>query len=155
LTLGGYDASRFASNEVTFAMYEDVARRFIVNLDSIVDSSNTGLQDTAISVYIDSTIPFMYLPVDICKAFEVTYGLIWNATSQIYMFNNTTRTENTNLTFSISNTANQKVNITLPFSAFNLTASYPLVTSSTSYFPLRPAMNQTQYTLGRVFLQEA
>jgi len=47
------------------------------------------------------------------------------------------------------------VNITLPYAAFDLTASAPLVNSTTRYYPLKRAANSTQYLLGRTFLQEA
>lgn len=46
-------------------------------------------------------------------------------------------------------------NVTLPYAAFDLTAEYPLVSNSSRYFPLQRAANDTQYTLGRTFLQEA
>jgi hypothetical protein len=46
-------------------------------------------------------------------------------------------------------------NVTLPYAAFDLTAEYPLVSNSSLYFPLQRVANDTQYTLGRTFLQEA
>jgi hypothetical protein len=49
----------------------------------------------------------------------------------------------------------QTVSITLPYSAFDLMVEYPIVANPTYYFPLRKAENETQYTLGRTFLQEA
>jgi len=45
--------------------------------------------------------------------------------------------------------------IQLPYAAFDLVASHPLVESSSRYFPLKRASNTRQYTLGRTFLQEA
>lgn len=47
--------------------------------------------------------------------------------------------------------------VTLPNTAFDLNASSPLVPGNTSsyYFPLRKADNETQYGLGQAFLQEA
>jgi hypothetical protein len=47
------------------------------------------------------------------------------------------------------------VDIVLPYAAFDLEASYPLVRHPTRYFPLKRAANDSQYTLGRAFLQEA
>jgi len=43
----------------------------------------------------------------------------------------------------------------LPYAAFDLVADYPLVIDSSRYFPLMRAANESQYTLGRTFLQEA
>ena len=47
------------------------------------------------------------------------------------------------------------MDITFPYSAFQLTAAYPLVDTDTKYFPLKRADNESQYTLGRTFFQEA
>jgi len=47
------------------------------------------------------------------------------------------------------------VRIVLPYAAFDLKAEYPLVQNTSYYFPLKHAANETQYTLGRTFLQEA
>lgn len=43
----------------------------------------------------------------------------------------------------------------LPYGAFDLQASHPIYPNATNYFPLRRADNESQYTLGRVLLQEA
>ena len=47
------------------------------------------------------------------------------------------------------------VDIVLPYASFDLTMQPPLAVARTSYFPIRRAANETQYTLGRAFLQEA
>lgn len=64
---------------------------------------------------------------------------------------------NVNFTFQIGNslTGGPTVNIVLPYASFDLLASYPMVLNATRYFPLQIATNETQYTLGRTFLQEA
>lgn len=115
-----------------------------------------------LSMYIDSTISYIYLPVDICAKFEYAFGLVWDATSEIYTVNDTTHASltstNPSITFTLANTAGQTLDIVLPYSAFDLTATFPVIangTNSTNYFPLKRAANDTQYTLGRVFLQEA
>ena len=46
-------------------------------------------------------------------------------------------------------------NVEFPSAAFDLEASYPIYENTTKYFPIRRAANNTQYTLGRTFLQEA
>jgi hypothetical protein len=136
-------------------MYEDVARRFIVNLASInITGSNTSILSTSIPVYIDSTIPYLYLPLDVCNSFEEAFDLVWNSTDELYFFNNPS-SAGTNLTFTLSANAGDTVNIYLPFDALNLTASAPLLDSSRHYLPLKRAANDTQYASGRTFLQEA
>jgi len=163
LTLGGYDSSRFLSNEVSFPFYEDVARRLVVDLSSITATSLSGpvkevpLMSEAIPVFIDSTIPYIYLPITACQQFEKAFGLQYNTTTELYTINNTAEDIliNPNITFALSNDASQIVSITLPYAAFNLTATFPVVEDSINYFPLKRAVNESQYTLGRVFFQEA
>lgn len=64
---------------------------------------------------------------------------------------------NPTVIFRIGNTISggEVVNIELPYLAFDLQASSPIYPSSKNYFPIRRANNDTQYTLGRTFLQEA
>jgi len=44
--------------------------------------------------------------------------------------------------------------IQIPYAAFDLEAGQPIFTNTTGYFPLRRAANESQYILGRAFLQE-
>lgn len=64
---------------------------------------------------------------------------------------------NPNITFQIGDTTTggPTVDIVLPYASFDLLASYPMVLNATRYFPLQRATNESQYTLGRAFLQEA
>ncbi len=110
--------------------------------------------------FLDSTVPYIYLPAAACKLFENAFGIVWNDTAQLYLVNTTQhillQTQNPSVTFTLgSNSTSSKVNITLPYAAFDLTASYPLVNGTERYFPLKRADNDTQYTLGRAFFQEA
>ena len=167
LTLGGYDASRISSKNVTFPMYQDVSRRFIVDLTTItyiptgvstITTSITLMSET-ISIFIDSTIPYIYLPANICDRFATAFGLQYNDTTEIYTINDTMHTSlqqmNPNITFTLANSAGQTHDIVFPYGAFNMNASFPVVNDTTAYFPLKRAANDTQYTLGRTFLQEA
>jgi hypothetical protein len=170
LTLGGYDTSRFGSKNLTFPMYEDVARRFIVELQAITYlptgvstvTTPTTLMSEKLSMYIDSTTSYIYLPTNICEHFELAFGIQWDNVSEIYTINDTMhsllRSTRPNITFSLSNTAGEILEFTLPYMSFDLSASIPVLpngTNATTYFPLKRADNDTQYTLGRVFLQEA
>lgn len=47
------------------------------------------------------------------------------------------------------------INIDLPHSTFDLQAGYPIFANSTNYFLIRRAANESQYVIGRAFLQEA
>jgi hypothetical protein len=113
-----------------------------------------------ISVYFDSTIPYIYLPSHICTKFETAFGLNWDNAIEVYLINDTMHTSlqslNPNITFTLSGTSGQALDIVLPYKTFDLTASFPVIQNGTvNYFPLKRAANNTQYTLGRTFLQEA
>jgi hypothetical protein len=91
--------------------------------------------------------------------FENAFGLIWDNGTELYLVNdslhNALLLQNSSVAFTLGNLSGEKVNITLPYSAFDLTASSPLVPNTTHYFPLKRAANSSQYTLGRTFFQEA
>ncbi|KAK5241174.1 hypothetical protein LTR16_009673, partial [Cryomyces antarcticus] len=169
LTLGGYDASRFVSNNLTITFAPNNERDLVVAIQSITtdkssSGSNTLLPSSApIFAYIDSTVPQIWLPRSVCQAFEAAFGLIYDNATDLYLVNNTlhqslvTRNASVKFTLGASLNGGQTVDITLPYAAFDLQASPPYrgLANSTAYFPLRRAANDTQYTLGRTFLQEA
>ncbi|PSK35909.1 Rhizopuspepsin-1 [Elsinoe australis] len=166
LTLGGYDASRFVPTNVTFPLYPDASRDLLVNVQSVelrADDSSLATYSTPFSAFIDSTIPFLYLPLDACALFERTFGLTWNSTLERYLVNGSLHDrfvrENPSVTITLgpSATGGPTTVITLPYGAFDLNISYPItaIGDTQYYFPLRRGANDTQYTLGRTFLQEA
>lgn len=170
LTLGGYDASRFVAtrffaNPVTFPFNQVDARALTVTMQEITFEAGgrgTLLLDSNVSLVavIDSMTPYIYLPRDVCQNFERAFGLTWNDSVQAYLVNETLHSklqaQNANVTFSLGAPMHSEpVNISLPYAAFDLVASYPLLTNRSRYFPLMRADNESQYTLGRTFLQEA
>ena len=164
LTFGGYDTSKFVPNNVSFQFNSIDLRDLTVNLNSIDMVTGIGdrrvLSNNSLPMFLDSTIPYIYLPLDVCLQFESAFGLTWNNTVQAYLVNDTLHAkleeQNANVTFSLGNgQPNAIVNITLPYAAFDLNASYPLINNPSRYFPLVRATNETQYTLGRTFFQEA
>ncbi|KAI7577072.1 acid protease, partial [Hortaea werneckii] len=170
LTLGGYDTSRFVENDVQFSFAPDNDRDTVVAIQSIstpsqVESSPTGteLLPAPIYAFVDSTIAEIWLPIDSCRIFEQEFGLVYDNATDLYLVNSTLHqslTErNPNVTFAIASALDggDRVEITLPYGAFDLTAMNPYqgVQNTSNYFPLRRAANDTQYTLGRTFLQEA
>lgn len=161
LTLGGFDSSRLLTNNVTFAFNQVDDRDLTVEIDKIVmtnGNTSVNLLNNSIAAYVDSTIPYLYLPLDVCQQFESSFGILWDNDVQAYLVNDTLhgslRAQNATVTFTIGN-ATQSVDIAMPYAAFDLIAEYPLVTNTTRYFPLARAKNESQYTLGRAFLQEA
>lgn len=180
LTLGGYDANRFVPHNVTFNLNPDNNPQASINT-IFVESSATGNNFTTprqllqpsdrVSVIIDSSTPYLWLPAAVCDRFAQTLGLSYNDTLDLYTYDQNATQHDTlansqlSFTFSLSDVSSSPamVNITLPFQAFDLQLTYPAIPNSTygnpdatkNYFPLRRATDESQYTIGRAFLQEA
>lgn len=168
LTLGGRDTLKFDGGHVAeFQLGSDSSRDLLVTLSGIDVSdvkSSVSAPTFPITVLIDSTVTSIYLPDSVCSYFETVFGLTWDNATSLYLLNSTQHdalvARNASITFSLESTTTS-VNITLPYAAFDLTASYPLLgtqanASLTShYFPLQRGRNESEYTLGRTFLQEA
>lgn len=110
--------------------------------------------------FIDSTVPYLYLPTEACKAFESTLDLVYDKQNNIYFVDDARHQRLLNarpqFTFRLANSqlSEPSIDITLPYASFDLLMKPPLQPNVTRYFPLRRgAINQI--TLGRVFLQEA
>ena len=164
LTLGGYDTTRFIENDVTFPFGPDTSRDLIVPIQSITSTTpaSSHLLSDVIYAYIDSLVPHIWLPLEVCKAFEQAFGLTYNDTAELYLVNDTLHdtlsSQNPNVTFTLGvsgSTKNNTVDIVMHYGSFDLMADYPTVNDATRYFPLRRAHNESQYTLGRAFLQDA
>ena len=163
LTLGGYDASRFVPNNFSFPFGPQDIRRLSVGISSITyddrSKQRTLLADDIIAL-VDSTIPWLYLPLEVCESFEAAFGLQYDDINAVYLVNDTLHSrlqdENATVTFTLSSPRQPgSVDIALPYAAFDLIAEYPLAENQTRYFPLARATNESQYTLGRTFFQEA
>ncbi|KAI9781792.1 MAG: hypothetical protein M1816_002182 [Peltula sp. TS41687] len=162
LTLGGFDSTRFAPNNVSFPFGADISKDLLVGIQSITfDAGSSPLLSKGIFAFIDSLVPHIWLPLEVCEAFEKAFGLVWNETSKLYLLTEDRHNRlvdlNPNVTFKLgpSLTDGATVDIVMPYGSFDLTARSPLVRNSTRYFPLKRAENDTQYTLGRAFLQQA
>lgn len=167
LTLGGFDSSRFTPNDLTIPFADETSRELMVGIQSISsldqDGTISNLLPTGIMSLVDSTVPQIWLPIEACEAFERAFGLTFDETTELYLVNSSLRSQlqdqNASVTFTLGATANGGLttNITLPYDSFDLliTPPTPNVDNSSRYFPLRRAANESQYTLGRTFLQEA
>ena len=167
LILGGYDDSRFVPNDVSFTFNTTDPRGLMVNIGEMFLTTNDftttlSTNNESLPAFIDSTSPYIILPLNVCEQFEETFGLSWNESVQAYLVNDTLHdtltNQDTSVAFNIGNPSTvpgQGFNISLPYSAFNLTASAPLLNTAGRYFPLIRAANDSQITLGRTFLQEA
>lgn len=165
LTFGGSDLSRYTPSNVSFALAPDVERDLVVGLQSIsvtiTNSTTYTLLPSPILTFIDSTIPYIYLPKEACEKFEANLGLTYNEDDNLYLVDDNLhqqlRAMNPTFKFQIGNdkTSQSTVEIVLPYDSFDLTAKYPFFPNDTQYFPIRRASNESEYTLGRTFLQEA
>ncbi|KAL8901256.1 MAG: hypothetical protein Q9207_005288 [Kuettlingeria erythrocarpa] len=164
LTFGGSDTSKYVPSNVSFTLAPDVARDLVVGIQSITSTYGNGsvssLLPSPTLAFIDSTVPYIYLPEDACKTFESELGLVYNKEKNIYFVDDalhqTLLTLKPSFTFRLGNDKLSKptVEITLPYASFDLAMKPPLRPNTTSYFPLRRGADD-QITLGRAFLQEA
>lgn len=167
LILGGYDTSRFEPNDVSFPIDESSQGNLTAYIADIIlttDGNTTALQapNNSIAVSIDSSTPFIWLPLYACQQFEKAFGITWNSDASAYLVNDSLHTalqnHDTSVVFSLANSSSAtgpNLNITLPYAAFDLIAEPPLSPNASRYFPLMRAANETQFTFGRTFLQEA
>jgi hypothetical protein len=131
-----------------------------------IDATNTPqgvvtLSNSPTYVTIDSTVPHLWLPEQTCDEFAKVFGLQFDPHTQLYLVNTTVHDRlkqlNPSINFQLgtSRDPTSVVNIKLPYGAFDLEASHPIYPNATNYFPIRRAANESQFTLGRAFLQEA
>lgn len=183
LTFGGYDANRFTPHDISFELDPNLDPVVALNGISVTASPLPGANSTGWSgssqillgpsdtaLYtIDSSTPYLWLPETVCLRFEKALGLTYDSNIRLYTFSNdSTQPEtlaNWNLTFNFIIAdlpgSSKVVSLTLPYAAFDLELTYPFpglnndqFSPAIKYFPLRKADNDTQYTLGRAFLQE-
>ena len=150
------------------SMAPDISRDLVVGLHSVT-STNTNqsitqqatLLSTPVLAFVDSTLPYIYLPIEVCKKFESTLGLLWNEIDGMYWIDDALHqslsSSNITFTFTIGDTIAEgpTVQIVLPYKSFDLEVKDPFETQTMRYIPLQKAANESQYTLGRAFLQEA
>ncbi|KAL8927601.1 MAG: hypothetical protein Q9172_001311 [Xanthocarpia lactea] len=165
LTLGGFDAARFIPNNVSFHLAQDISRDLVVGLRGIMSSESNGSQQSLLPIphrtFIDSTIPYIYLPSEACDSFERLLGLRWDDATQLYIVDEQLHqellTRKPKFTFELGNslTGGSTMEIVLPYSSFDLSFKPTFDSDPIRYFPLKRAANDSLTTLGRSFLQEA
>jgi Eukaryotic aspartyl protease len=165
LIFGGYDASRFTPNDVVFTMTGDNLRDIVVTIHGITATTGQGnmtLMSTPEFAFIDSAVPELWLPVEVCQQFEKAFGLELDQASGLYLLNDTAHQNllnmNPDITFTLADqkTGGPTIDIVLPYGSFDLQVAPPILVNKTSYyFPLKSTSDDTLYTLGRAFLQEA
>ncbi|KAK4505338.1 hypothetical protein PRZ48_003301 [Zasmidium cellare] len=164
LTLGGYDTTRYNPNGLTVSFANDEFRDLLVSLKSITYDTigSAPLLGEEINIAINSMVSEIWLPVDVCNAFQDAFNLTFNEQGQLYLISEQAhralKAQNPKFTFTLGQAGginNGSVDIVLPYAAFDLNLTAPIVGNDTRYFPIKRSDNATTYTLGRTFLQEA
>lgn len=167
LTLGGYDTSRYIPNDLTFRFAPDNERDLVVPLIGVYANSSTrsnvSLLKEPTSVFIDSTLAELWLPRQLCEAFEDAFGLKYDEDTDLYLVDDVQHqqlvADNPTVTFTLGQkyVTNSTIDIVLPYSAFDLRAMPPYrgLQNESYFFPIRRAANESQHVFGRTFLQEA
>ncbi|KAL1637501.1 hypothetical protein SLS56_000639 [Neofusicoccum ribis] len=168
LVIGGYDRSRFKSTPYNFSFSQTDVRSLGVGIQSIstnfslVNQGGYTLTKDGHFSAIDSTVSHLWLPGDVCDHFKTAFSLTYDVEKNYYLISDTVRekllAQNTTFTFKLGNdisVSNDSINIELPYAAFDQSIGAPVYTNMTRYFPIRRSNDSAQYTIGRVFLQEA
>lgn len=176
LTIGGYDQLRFEPNTVSFNLslqqwpVVSLSSIEVLSVDKDSNSTTTSLLEASIDSYftLDSSTSYIWLPQSACDLFSQALNLTYNDTLGLYLYPDGVHDDlvssNVSFTFAITDTETSlnSVNITLPFSAFDQSITYPYPnfypenqSESLSYFPIKQAENSNEYRIGRVFFQEA
>lgn len=167
LILGGYDLSRSSKPLEVDINTSDMTRALMVGLQDIVVTNTLNgtlslVENERILAPIDSSVPEIWLPKSVCDRFESAFGLQYHDGTGRYVLTDSARNRlrelDPTLTFTIGTNAVTGGNTTviqIPYEAFDLQAGYPIFANATNYFPIRRADNESQYAIGRVFLQEA
>ncbi|KAF2271649.1 acid protease [Westerdykella ornata] len=162
LVLGGYDSTRFEPNNVVFPFGADISLEFQVAIQEITTNvTDKPLLSTGIISYIDTLVPDIWLPNRTCALFEEAFGLVWDTETELYLLNDELHEslleKNPTVEFKVGpQLTGDAVTISLPYFNWYQTATTALTGNKSGlYFPLKRAANETQYVLGRTFLQSA
>jgi hypothetical protein len=137
----------------------------MIGLQSIIVTNSLNgtfsLLYQAILASVDSSVSELWLPTSVCEQFATAFGLQYHEPSGRYAISASTRSRVQELaptiTFTVSDglVEGNTLNLKFPYASFDLEATYPIFPDPTAYFPIRRAANESQFMIGRVFLQEA
>jgi len=136
----------------------------VVGVQSIsitsVNGTTTRILSDGIKATIDSNTPDMWLPTSVCDELALALGLTYVEVADRYAVTDSARSAirssppKFSFVIGTSATGGSTVSIDIPYGAFDLQAAFPIFSPPAYYFPLRRAANESQFTLGRAFLQE-
>ena len=164
LILGGYDASRMdetKSKPLSFKMTNETLREISVGLHGIgifegpAAALSAEVLKDPVTITVEPVISRIWLPINVCQAFEKSFGLSWNETSQLYYINGTQHASllarNITITFVIGDTTlrGRTIGISIDYADFVLNAVHPLTDRPSRYFPVQRGYSNNQIVLGR------
>ena len=141
--------------------YLNVGIQSITFTNSTTDAEPILSEDEGIFALLDSTIPDLWLPEDVCDKIADAFGLTFNSLNLKYTITDEQHEknveENPTVSFKVGNLnkGGPAVDIAFPYSAFAHNFTDPKTAKTIRYVPIRQASSEDQHTLGRVFLQEA
>lgn len=153
LVFGGYDASRLGQDSLQVTFTPDAGRELTVGLKSATKVStggNSTLLDSSILTRLDSSQPYIWLPLSSCQLFEQAFGLVWDSVTETYLVNDALHTklvsENASVVFTLADglQGSKSIDVNMPYGSFDLQYRVPSQINSSRYFPLRRAANNTQ-----------
>jgi hypothetical protein len=167
--LGGYDKARLSEQGVSISMPSQQDTTLSVGVigvtyqpDQNVEANTKSFTTQGFPAVIDSTLPYLVLPDEVCDGFITEFGLELDDFSQLFTISDTSHQQNLRLdatvSFKISASANTDsakfASIVLPYSALVQQAGFLFFVNQTRYLPIKRAGNG-QAILGRTLLQEA
>lgn len=162
-TLGGYDASRLKSHDISFTLpqADGIPSAFVRGLEVTTDEGQTTSDDwdsdtqiltewnNSFTAKIDSSTPYLWLPDSVCDRFAEALGLHYNDTFDLYtvtddQYQTYSQEKAFSFTFTFSSIDNSDdfgspldvpgvVNITIPSRAFISLLGYPFMDDAIEY----------------------
>ncbi|CAO2657587.1 Nn.00g037130.m01.CDS01 [Neocucurbitaria sp. VM-36] len=165
LVLGGYDSTRFEPNNLTFPFGADISLDFQVAIQRITaNNTNDGLLTTPIISYISTLVPDIWLPIEACNAFQRAFHLSYSLDTEVFYANSSQHAlnlaSNPVVSFGVGpEVSGASINISMPYWNFYLAAKdadgVSTIEEGGFRFPIRRASKDTEFILGRAFLQSA
>lgn len=109
---------------------------------------------------IDSGVSQLWLPSKICDDLAELLNLTYDPSTELYLISQTARSRLLDLlpeftfTLAANVSSNKTVSIVVPYAALDMQVGIPVYNENTHYFPIRRAVNESLYVLGRALLQE-
>ena len=164
--MGGYNRFRFSPRNISFEFDPDAQNDLVVQLTGIEGLSSGGAGNstvkflsTPVQALVNSAVPHLWLPKEVCAIFASELGLTYNVRTNYYTIDKETRTrilkQNLTFTFTLSTTTSSSLSISIPWETFDLEYFPENYSMGLNYFPIRQAIDPPDgYILGRAFLQE-